>query len=671
MHMRDILYDFLVNRHAGIRERYHKFHDGSYGIRKIVSWVYLFFLNFCFYILFCRFLGKTIGIAAYEEKKLPAAMSESKITVESHGSVEEYINSLKNYDVVSFDIFDTLILRPFSEPTDVFFFVGDALEYMNFKQIRMQMELEVRKKCRVENGHSEVTLEDIWWQMEQETGIPAEKGMQTEMNMEFRFCYANPFMLEVFQGVKDLGKKIIITSDMYLSEEFLKKLLEKNGFTGISKFFVSSEYGKNKASGSLYRQIKETFNEKARIVHVGDNVHSDVRMAEKWGIKAVYYPNVNKNTLLYRPYDMSVVIGGAYRGIINNVLHNGKHTYDIEYEYGFIYGGLFVLGYCGFIHDYCKQNGMDKILFLSRDGDIISQVYNRIYPDECTEYVYWSRSASTKLMAEYDKYDYFRRFIFHKVNKNKIVREVLLSMELETLIHLLPNELPETAYLNEQNAVLLKEFLNEYWTEVLECYENQQTAAKSYYMEVLKDCRKVCAVDVGWAGSGAVSLDYLVRNKWKIPCEIYGLIAGTNTIHNYEKDASETFLKKGKLTAYLYSQSHNRDLLKKHDPNRGYNVFWEMLLSSPTRQFLGFGMDENGRVKMKFGEYDANQEGILRIQKGILDFVEEYHKHFKDFSYMFQISGRDAYAPMLVAASHEESYLKRIEKRFHLKTEVD
>ena len=32
--------------------------------------------------------------------------------------------SLMEYDVISFDIFDTLILRPFQSPSDLFFFAG-------------------------------------------------------------------------------------------------------------------------------------------------------------------------------------------------------------------------------------------------------------------------------------------------------------------------------------------------------------------------------------------------------------------------------------------------------------------------------------------------------------------------------------------------------------------
>lgn len=60
-------------------------------------------------------------------------------------------------------------------------------------------------------------------------------------------------------------------------------------------------------------------------------------------------------------------------------------------------------------------------------------------------------------------------------------------------------------------------------------------------------------------------------------------------------------------------------------------------------------------ITLQFGKYDANQEGIKEIQQGILDFAADYKEHFKDFPYMFNISGRDAYAPMLVAASHNEN----------------
>lgn len=53
-------------------------------------------------------------------------MSESEAYLKSNPnlSVVAYVDKLKEYDVVSFDVFDTLIFRPFSVPTDLFSLVG-------------------------------------------------------------------------------------------------------------------------------------------------------------------------------------------------------------------------------------------------------------------------------------------------------------------------------------------------------------------------------------------------------------------------------------------------------------------------------------------------------------------------------------------------------------------
>lgn len=659
--MRLKLYHLLVNRHSGIRDRYHKIHQNSHGLQRIFSWCYLLFLNFCYYILFCHFLDEPLSVPFYEEKsaRLPVTEAESFLAAKKHPSIEEYVNRLMQFDVISFDIFDTLIFRPFSEPADLFYFVGKELGILDFKRIRQEAEREIRQKCYQKNGHYEVTLSEIWKHLEWKTGISAEKGLQLEQLLEIRFCYANSFMAEVFQRLKRQKKRIIILSDMYLPQEFLEELLLQNGYSGFEKLYVSCECSKSKAAGTLFELVNERIGTALSKVHVGDNEHSDLFMAKRHGFQTLPYPSVHKMSLSYRPYDMSPVIGGAYRGIVNNYIYSGIKTCSLEYEYGFIYGGLFVLGYCTYIHDYCSQHDIDKILFLSRDGDILKQAYDRLYPNQNTAYVYWSRMAAVKLMAEHDRYDYFRRFLYHKINQRKTISQVLNAMELSFLDYPSPEE-----YLTDQNVETLRDFLLLHWDEVIPVYRRESEIAKKYYSEQLQGVEKACAVDIGWAGSGAVALRYLIRQVWKLPCEITGLLSGTNTIHNAEPDASEIFLQSGILNAYLYSQAHNRDLLKKHDPGKDYNVFWELLLSSPTPSFLGFSPEAPDGLA--FGECDANTEGICEIQKGILDFIDEYTAHFGDMDYMLRVSGRDAYAPMLAAASHHEAYLKAIASRFCL-----
>ena len=669
--LRAKIYHFLVNRKPGIRQRYHRFHDGTAGVKKVVSWVYLLGLNFCYYVLFCRFLGEQTEIPVYEEKKPPCAESESVLANRDHKSVSETVSFLMQYEVISFDIFDTLIFRPFSESTDLFFFLGEKTGILDFKRLRMQAEADARTQKYKEEKHYEITLSDIWSRLENEIGVTKEQGMQMEQALEMEFCYANPFMQQVFIQLREYGKRIVITSDMYLSKAFLSELLQKNGYEGYEELYVSCEYEKSKAEGSLYEVVKRAYPDTDSMIHVGDNPVSDVKNAKKHGFEVFYYPNVNRNALLYRSYDMSAVVGGAYRGIVNNKLYNGTEQLPMEYEYGYIYGGLFVLGYCNFIHTYAREHGIDKLLFLSRDGDILRQAYAVLFPEEKTEYVYWSRAAATKLMARYNRYDFFRRYLYHKADGTYTLEQILKSMRLEFLLDRLLQRLPHETYLTSGNVRQVKRFLEANWQEVTAVYDRESKAAELYYKKVLGDSRNALAVDIGWAGSGAIALDYLVQNVWKLPCSITGAVAGTNSVHNFEVDASEIFLQNGKLAAYLYAQSFNRDLWKKHDPNTDDNIFFELLLASPTPQFLGFELDEaSGEVSYLFGKVDANPEGMKEIQSGILDFVRDYQKHFSGYPYLFCVSGRDAYAPILAASGNKKAYLKALKKKFEFEANV-
>ncbi len=667
MSVRQKVYNFLVNKQIGISKRYHAMHDGASGIKCVLSWGYLVWLNFAYYVLWMKWLGKLPEASTYEVKKLPTEISESE---QFHAkspqvSVDKYIEELMKYDVVSFDIFDTLIFRPFSEPTDLFFMIGEKLGIMDFKRIRMEQEYLARKDHFAKTGNYEISLADIWSRMEREVGVEASLGMKIELETEEKLCHANPFMRQVYNGLIEAGKKIIIVSDMYIDASHMRHLLNRNGYKNFNELFVSCEYGVSKCDGKLFDLVRENYEKGTSFIHVGDNVNSDVKMAEKAGFATMYYPNVNKNALLYRAYDMSPIIGGAYRGIVDNRIYNGTSVYSIEYEYGCIYGGLFVVGYCNFIHEYCKLHNIDKILFLSRDGDILKQVYDKLYPEDTTVYAYWSRKAATMLMAGENRYDFVRRFLYHKVNSGITIREAIDDMRIT-----LESPFDMDVELTSNNVDMVKEYVLDSFGDIVKQYDTKQTAACCYYRNLFGSANKVAAVDIGWAGSGAISLSHLTEKVWMLDVDVVGIIAGTNTINNAEPDASESFLQSGKLVSYLYSQAFNRDLMKKHNPNKDYNIFWELLLSSQTPQFVGFDFDENGDVKLEFGKSDFNPEGIAEIQKGIRDFADDYAARFKDYPNMLNISGRDAYAPMILAAGNNEEYLRMIEKKFDLQVNI-
>ena len=452
----------------------------------------------------------------------------------------------------------------------------------------------------------------------------------------------------------------------------IQELLKQCGYPEFDGYYVSCEYGVSKGDKGLYEQIKKDYGTEISYVHVGDNPYSDQKKAKEAGFVSIAYKNVNDIGETYRSEDMSVITGSMYRGIVNAWIHNGSHIFEKDYEFGFIYGGLFVTGYCQFIHEYAVQHRTDKILFLSRDGDILQQVYDRIYPEDKTEYVYWSRKAATILCAGYFKYDYFRRFLYHKINQDYTLEQIFSSMKLDDMLEGFCKgySYEKETKLTEAVAHSCKKYLMDNWDQVLLHYKEASEAGKKYYENILKECSHVLAVDIGWAGSGAIALDYLVNHVWNLDCKVTGMLAGTNTCHNAEPDASESFLQEGTLVSYFYSQRENRDLWKFHDLNQDHNLYLEQLLCSPTPGFEGFAFDSSGKVMLQFGKKDSNEAGMRQIQKGILDFADEWIRHFGRDNPMARISGRDAYGPLALMLGNK-GYLKEIAKIFHLNANVD
>ena len=655
MTLRMNVYGTLVNRVPEIREKYHMVRDRQTASwQRPIAWFYLGTLNLGWLLGWKKFSENTARAAGPDmrtAKRLLAVDAESAASVrETPAALAERLSA---YDVVSFDVFDTLLFRPFSSPEDLFYIVGQKLDYLDFRRIRMEAEQRARERCLKEKGHREVTLSDIYDWLEQEAGIPKEEGMRAEQEAEEALCFANPYMLEVFRLLRGKGKRIIALSDMYLPSAVIAKMLEKCGFSGIVGCFVSCEYGCSKSDGNLYGKAEQLLGT-GRFIHVGDTRVSDGENARKAGWESVLYGNVNAEGAPFRAMEMSPVTGSIYRGLVNAHLHNGLKGRDRDYECGFVYGGIFALGYCQFIHNYVQEHGIEKILFLARDGDILSRVYRLLYPEEEAagkiRYVLWSRLAAVKLTARYYKYDYFRRFLFHKVNQGFTLEQIFEAMELSDLLPGLTAEsgaagasLRGKDTLTDKNVHAVKDYLNRHWEEVLSHYESQLETGRRYYEKALDGAASAAVVDIGWAGSGAMALNVLVNRVWKLNCEITGILAGTNTRHNAEPDMSEAQLADGKLVSYLFSQSHNRDLWERHNASKGDNVAMEKLLSSPFPSFRGFrGPDwEAQALRPRFDEEAGQAE---RIQAGILDFCRLYLESGAD-SCIASISGRDAAAP--------------------------
>lgn len=86
--------------------------------------------------------------------------------------------------------------------------------------------------------------------------------------------------------------------------------------------------------------------------------------------------------------------------------------------------------------------------------------------------------------------------------------------------------------------------------------------------------------------------------------------------------------------------------------------YWELLLGSEQPSFQGFYPNENGGYVLKFKEEETHAEEIRDIHTGILDFVDRWMEvHGPEEG---NISGRDAYAPMLLLEQEKNKGYARL-----------
>ncbi|GED41022.1 HAD family hydrolase [Cobetia marina] len=376
-----------------------------------------------------------------ESSKFDLAMTKLKGTVtdsnikEKIKGLELALNKINDPDVVvvSFDIFDTLLQRPFEKPVDLFELMReDVLEISegmltNFKEIRTKAEGNV-KKALVSADKEEIHLVEIYNEIRSLTCLSDSilyKVMQLEIEMEIKYLEVRPSGKQLYDYAISLGKKVIIASDMYLDKEVIKKLLTKNGFGDYCKLYLSSDILLKKHTGSLYDHILRDLDLSAgSIVHIGDNKHGDIKMAAGKGIATIYLPrametfysvtpykNLYHKTLHSKPLPESLMIGlianKLYEPAFNKVLKD-SHFNQGAFNLGYAGLGPLFFSFTKWIIEEAINDNISDLYFLSRDGDIIKKAYEVIslhYKNPPKAHYLLSSRRSARVATLYNRQD--------------------------------------------------------------------------------------------------------------------------------------------------------------------------------------------------------------------------------------------------------------------------
>ena len=174
--------------------------------------------------------------------------------------------------IVSFDIFDTLLHRHLSAPVDIFDAVKSCLMMHkvcvfnsklieNFSSLRRKAEVNARtKRVEIFGGEGEVTFDEIYdelYSLCPHDLWVRELLQKTELNLEKKFFYRSESGYHAYCEAIANGYTVIFISDMYLSSQFLIETLNELGYHSADKdtVFVSNEYRLSKHSGALYQKI--------------------------------------------------------------------------------------------------------------------------------------------------------------------------------------------------------------------------------------------------------------------------------------------------------------------------------------------------------------------------------------------------------------------------------
>lgn len=434
--------------------------------------------------------------------------------------IKKFNNLIEKVDIVSFDIFDTLLIRPYLSPEDLFEHIEKLYKLNGFKKERILAEKRTRY---IHTEDEDITIDDIY-----ENICPEYSNLKNiEMEFEKQVLRPNPFIKYFYDKANSSGKTIIAISDMYLPSEFLKTILHKNGFTNIKAVYVSGEYKKSKGSKHLYEEVvKKSGVKPEKILHIGDNLQSDYFSAMDSGINAIFlekYIDKFYKTQIGKKYTLlSKKINSIDFSIITSIsaIQLLQNSSNYWYNLGYNFGGPFAIGYTQYIIEQCKLNNINNLLFVSRDGYILQKIYKILVGENALEnhYIYAPRILNIKCFLDYRNNFTYLKNIFD-INKD-------ICPDF--------NNIPETF---EQ----AKQLFNNNIATLQQRAENEYNEYKQYLAQLhIKNSRMV-TIDMT---TGAFSSQAFLTNIFKDKI-VLGLFSGTfceNTEFKYKTFANKNFI---------------------------------------------------------------------------------------------------------------------------------
>jgi len=270
-------------------------------------------------------------------------------------------------DFVFIDVFGTALARAVPEHADVFdivaFRLKDRTEPYRFRDARVRAEASLRRHAFSRSREVGVHLGDIYARMADELpAIDPVAAMQQELEVERAVAFADPTIRKLHGHLRQVGKRIVFSTDSALPQSFVGDLLCSVGYPEAD--VVSVRHARTSFSTEtdfLERsRLKETKN--ARVVHIGNGrPASGVRTPRR---------RRNREASL----GTKVLARLETLALAEPSLSRDERLFR---KLGYGLAGPIFLGLTQWLADEVRREPTDVVLFCARDGFFVRQVYER------------------------------------------------------------------------------------------------------------------------------------------------------------------------------------------------------------------------------------------------------------------------------------------------------
>lgn len=534
----------------------------------------------------------------------------------------------KGYDVVSFDIFDTLIKRNVNKSSDVF----GVLENEYRKYFKAEKPIaELRKQAESMVNIDSATLDDIYSVITSLSNSEKEWLKDREIYLETKLCQKNRNMYDVFTWCKKNNKKILIISDMYLSNSVIERILKNSGYRDWDSLYVSCEYSARKATGKLFDIVKQQENLNVKNwVHIGDAQKGDYISPKREGLNAILIRINEYNTEYYnKKYLLKERKENKYTyNIINSFIKNNE-PYDYNYyeKLGYEVIGPILYGYSQWLQYSAKRMNINKLFFLAREGAFLKKAFEIVSDSSIKAHlIKVSRKATTiPLLHKTEDIEELLRLV--NVSRRNFTVENLLDacgLNFEDKDRILKYTQIEKNELLERLSKESKDKLYKVSRDSIVENSRQQEEYIRGYLAEFNFSGNIGVCDVGWSGT-------IQRNLQEI-------CPDTKVTGFYMGKKNKGIDNNGPAKAYLFDDERNSKI--RSEIMSSPDIF-ELFFLSTDGTTIGYS-EKNGKyycIQAKPDQSVENAKEILKLQAAAIRFVEDFKKFRKNISICMDSNG--------------------------------